>query len=99
MIQFAAAGAGVLKELVGLVGDILEDPDTYKKVEGLRQFLCKITGKEIDQNGLVALLELSTQGEPYTGKWEVIDNDSCRLRVAGGYLYSVNETRPVFVSD
>ena len=111
MIQFAA-GAGALKELVGLLGDVIEDPDTYKKIEGLRLMLCKLTGVDVDKNGLVALLEESTQGEAYTGKWEQVthEDDLCgapkafRLRVPRGYMISLRVgesawTRPVFYSD
>ena len=95
-----AVGASALKELVGILADLIEDPDTYKKIEGVRQLLCKLTGKEIDKNALVALLEETTQGEPYTGEWEDIDGVSRRLRVAGGYIYEVgSSSNPIFVPD
>ncbi len=90
------AGASALKELIGILADVVQDPETYKKIEGVRQLLCKLTGKEIDKNALVALLEETTQGEPYTGDWEDIDGGSRRLRVAGGYIYEVQAV-PIFV--
>lgn len=102
MIQFATLGASAVKELIGLLGNAIEDPDTYKKLEGFRQLLCKVTGKEIDKNGFVALLEGVTQGEPYTGKWENIDDEdgARRLRVQGGYIYQVEAgTNPILVED
>lgn len=107
MIQFAAVGMEVVKGLVGAFGEAVEDPDTYKKIEAIRSFLSELTGKEIDQNGLVALLEATTQGQPYTGKWEYLDksatgtaHSSRRLRVAGGWLYQAGlSTPPVFVPD
>lgn len=107
MIQFATVGASALKELIGLLGNAIEDPETYQKIEGLRQFICKVTGKEIDKNGFVALLEGVTQGEPYTGKWENINDDATpydpagrRLRVQGGYIYQVEPgTNPILVED
>jgi hypothetical protein len=103
MMQFAA-GAAAVKELASVLADVVEDPDTYKKLDALRQFIEKVTGKEIEPNAFVALLETTTQGEPYTGKWEHIDcssvrGDSRRLRVAGGYLYHVVGSNPVFVPD
>lgn len=91
-----------LKELIGILADVVEDPDTYKKIEGVRKLLCELTGKEIDSNGLIALLEETTQGEAYTGEWEkmAIDDEARRLRVAGGYIYEVRSTsNAIFVSD
>lgn len=106
MIQFAAIGVSALKELAEVLGDAIEDPDTYKKIEGLRQFLGKLTGKEIDKNGLVALLEETTQGEPYTGQWEYLGKNSAhencdtrRLRVAGAWIYDIGRGNPILVHD
>lgn len=111
MIQFAAAAAiaPAIKELGSLLVHTIEDPNNYKRLEGLRVFLSRVTGKEIDQNAFVALLELTTQGEPYTGKWERIgpkppddgreDGRGRRLRVDGGYIYDIGRGNPVFVPD
>jgi hypothetical protein len=98
MMQFAASAAAV-KELASILADVVEDPDTYKKLEALRTFIEKVTGKQIDQSAFVALLETTTQGEPYTGEWERINEWSSRLRVANGHLYYVDKQRPVFVPD
>ena len=105
-MQFAA-GAGTAKELVGLLVGALEDPDTYKRIEGLRTFLCGVTGKEIDQAGFITLLKGVTQGKPYTGQWEVLDPDAGgidyihakRLRVEGGWIYDCGRGNPLFVRD
>ena len=90
-----------MKELVGILVSAVEDPDTYKRIEGLRAFLSKLTGKEIDKAGLVALLEATTQGEPYTGEWEQSEHDPTtrRLRVDGGYVYDIGRGNPIFVRD
>lgn len=105
MIQFAT-GVGIAKELAGLLVCVVEDPDTYKKIEGLRVMLSKLTGHEIDKAGLIALLEGVTQGEAYTGKWEDCDPDNFedhphakRLRVAGGWIYDCGRGNPLFVAD
>ena len=104
-MQFAA-GAGIAKELVGLLADVIEDPDTYKKIEGFRAMLSTLTGREIDKAGFIALLEGVTQGEPYTGKWEDCDPNNFedhpharRLRVAGGWIYDCGRGNPLFVPD
>ena len=103
MIQFAGIGASVVKELVGALGDAVEDPGTYKKIEAIRSFLSELTGKEIDQNGLVALLESSTQGQPFTGKWEWLDEDrhaaGQRLRVDGGWIYDLGRGNCIPIMD
>lgn len=103
MIQFATLGASAVKELIGLLGNAIEDPDTYKKLEGFRQLLCKVTGKEIDKNGFVALLEGVTQGEAYTGKWEICDpggdDPARRMRVEGGYIFDIGRGNPILVED
>lgn len=100
MMQFAA-GATALKELIGILTDVIEDPNTYAKIDGLRQIISKVVGKEVDKNGLIALLEETTQGEAYTGKWEPIGGDGARrLRVAQGYIYHVAAgTNPILVRD
>jgi hypothetical protein len=105
MMQFAA-GAAAVKELAGLLGDVIEDPDTYKRIEGLRTFISKIVGHEIDKNGFLALLEQTTQGDPYTGKWENINDDAPegepagrRLRVEDGYIYDIGRGNAIFVRD
>ena len=102
MMQIAL-GASVAKELLGLLGSVIESPDTYKRLDGLRSIVGKVTGKEIDKGAFLAMLEMSTQGEPYTGKWEAIDPDTVgsgsRLRVEGGYIYDRNRGNPIFVAD
>ena len=105
MIQFAAVAA-VLPELVGILSGVVKSPETYEKLEGVRTLLSKLTGKEIDKNGLVALLEETTQGQPYTGEWETISSDDVglgsytrRLRVAKGWLYDIGRGNPVLVDD
>ena len=106
MIQFASVAA-ILPELVGILSDVVNSPETYEKLEGIRQLLCNLTGKEIDKAGLVALLEEVTQGEAYTGKWEVCDPNeggvdyvfTRRLRVAGGWIYDVGRGDPILVHD
>lgn len=102
-MQFAL-GASAIKEAVGLLADVVEDPDTYKRIDGLRSFIAKVTGVEIDQNGFVALLEGVTQGEVYTGKWEVLDEESgarrMRWRDNPGWIFQAGHgTNPIFVSD
>ena len=99
MIQIAAA---MIPEVVKMLRDLIADPDTYRKIEGVRLLLEKLTGNEIDKNGLVTLLEGVTQGEPYTGKWELIEDGTgtCRrLRVDGGWLYDIGRGNGVFIQD
>jgi hypothetical protein len=96
MIQVAAS---MVPELLKLFKEVLEDPDTYKKIEGLRQVLEKLTGQEIDKNGLVELLEGVTQGAPFTGEWEGAQPGVRRVRVDGGYIYDIGRGNGVFVSD
>jgi len=97
MIQIAAA---MIPELVKLFKSVVEDPETYKKIEGLRQILEKLTGKEIDKNGFVTLLEGVTQGEPFTGKWKVLDDgETRRMRVDDGYIYDIGRGNSIFVRD
>ena len=84
------------KKLVGVV----EDPDTYKRLDGIRQFVCKVTGKEIDKAAFLELLETTTQGESYTGVWETLDGGSRRMRFEGGWVFQAQEgTNPIFVPD
>lgn len=103
MIEFAALGAGAIKDLLGLLKGAIEDPDTYKRLDGLRQLLCEITGREIDKNGFVALLEGVTQGECYTGQWEPLNDDehdsSRRLRVQGGWIFDIGRGNGILVQD
>ncbi len=96
MLAFATIDA--IKGLVGALTEVLEDPDTYKKLAALRNFLSEVTGKEIPEGAFLKLLEESTQGEGYDGEWEVIDDNSSRLRVAGGFIYVIY-ARPIFVAD
>jgi len=96
MIQVAMT---MIPELVKLITSVVEDPDTYKKLEALRQMLEKLTGKEIDKNGLITLLEGVTQGEEYTGKWERLTTETRRLRVANGYIYDMGRGNPIYVQD
>ena len=112
MIQFAAV-ASVLPELVGILSDVVKSPETYKKLEGVRTLLCELTGKEIDKNGLVALLEGVTQGEPYTGEWETVSPytettqnghttsqpATRRLRVDGGWIYDCGRGNMIPIMD
>ena len=102
MIQFAAV-ASLLPELVGLLSDVVKSPETYEKLEAVRQLLSKLTGQEIDRNGLVGLLEGVTQGEPYTGVWvECNDdpNDPTRMmRFGGGWLVDIGRGNPVLIRD
>lgn len=100
MIQFAL-GASAIKEAGGLLSIIVDSPETYKKIEGLRQFIEKVTGKSIDKNGLVALLEENVCGEPFTGEWELFPSDphSRRLRVDGGFIYDIGHGNPIHVPD
>lgn len=99
MIQFAL-GASAIKEAGGLLSIIVDSPETYKKIEGLRQFIEKVTGKSIDKNGLVALLEENVCGEPFTGKWETFGGETARrLRVDGGFIYDIGHGNPIHVPD
>lgn len=100
MIQFAALGAGAAKELLGLLKDVIDDPDTYKKLDGLRQLIEKITGKKIEKAGLVALLEENVCGEPFTGEWQGLAGDAKRMRFEGGWVVQVEPgTNPLWVPD
>ena len=98
MIQAAA-----IAEAVGLVTKVLHDtvesPDTYKRLDGLRAFVSKVTGKEVDKAGFLALLEQATQGDPYTGEWEQINDDTRRLRVEGGWIFDIGRGNPIHVRD
>jgi hypothetical protein len=89
----------ILPELIKILTNIVEDPDTYERLEGIRQIISKLTGKEIDKNGLVDLLEGITQGEPYTGKWEELDGGTRRLRIGKGWIYDIGRGDPVVVYD
>jgi hypothetical protein len=94
--------ASLLPELLKAFKDVLEDPETYKKIEGLRQILEKLTGKEIDQNDLVGLLEGVTQGAPFTGEWEEPTSDDAtvrRVRVDGGWIYDIGRGNGILVAD
>lgn len=97
MIQLAVTA---LPEVLKLIKQAIEDPATYEHLEAIRQVLEKITGKEIDKNGLVALLEGVTQGQPFTGEWEANDNEGVRrARVDGGWIYDIGRGNGIFVSD
>jgi len=103
MMQFAI-GASLAKELVGLMGSLIESPDTYKRLDGLRSIVEKVTGKAIDKAKFLEFLEVATQGEAYTGKWEKLplddDRDTgWRLRVEDGYIYDIGRGNPIFVRD
>lgn len=89
----------MLPKLIEILKGVVEDPDTYKKIEGARQILEKLTGKKIDRIGLVALVEGVTQGAPYTGKWEEISEESWRLRTDNGWIYHVQGSNLLFVPD
>jgi len=109
-MQFAM-GASAIKELAGLLVSALEDPDTYKRIEGLRVMLSKIVGHEIDKAGFVELLEQVTQGDAYTGKWELLDkhdpqycdgghrDHTRRLRVDGAWIYDIGRGNGLVVHD
>lgn len=79
---------GMIPEVANLIKDAIRDPETYEQVEMIRQLIEKLTGKEIPKNGLVALLEATTQGEPFTGKWEGEEEVTIkRARIDGGWMY------------
>jgi len=102
MIQFAAVAsiAPAVKELVSLLTGAVEDPNNYKRLEGLRTFVSKVTGKEIDKGAFIELLEATVVGDPYTGEWETLsDATTRRLRVEGGYIYDCGRGNPLFVKD
>ena len=94
-----AIAMSMLPELIKIVESVVKDPDTYKKLEAIRQFLCKVTGKEIPTNAVAEFLEVATQGEPFTGEWEPLQTSGHRMRVAGGYLYDIGRGNAVFVAD
>ena len=110
-----AVGVSALKELVGIVTDLVESKETYDRLEGLRTLLCKLTGKDVPKAGLIALLEEATQGEAYSGVWERVGPkptptgneeqdavDDCRgrrLRVDGGWIYDIGRGNGIFVPD
>ena len=98
MIPISLAGA-LAKELIGLLGSVIESPDTYKRIDGLRQIVEKVTGKQIDQAGFLTFLEETTQGAAYTGEWEQINDSTRRLRVEGGYIFDIGRANPIFVRD
>jgi hypothetical protein len=95
--------AGAVPEVIKLIKDAATNPETYEALEALRQMIEKLTGREIDKNGFVALMEGVTQGEPYTGRWEEIDPDDHesgrRLRVNGGYFYDIGRGNLAFNPD
>jgi hypothetical protein len=99
MIQLAAA----LPELIKILTGIVENPDTYKKLEALRQLLEKLTGKEINQNEMIKFLEGATQGEPFTGKWEGPGSEdkepATRFRIDGGWCYDPGRGNCFAVKD
>jgi hypothetical protein len=97
-----AIGASLAKELVGLVGSLIESPDTYKRLDGLRQIVEKVTGKEIDSLKFLTFLEVATQGEPITGKWEQCSAEAefpRRLRVDKAWIYDIGRGNPVVIDD
>ncbi len=98
VIQLATLEAA--KSFFDVFANAIEDPDTYKRIEAVRQFVSQVTGVEIDKGAFITLLETTTQGESYTGDWEQIDDDTRRLRVANGYIYdSVSAHNIIFVAD
>lgn len=99
MIPFTA-GIAVVKELAGVLVEVVEDGDTYRKLDAVRAFLSEATGIEIDKAGFLALLEETTQGAPYTGKWEMIgEGPERRLRVDGAYIYDFGRGNCIPISD
>jgi len=108
MMQFAI-GASLAKELVGILGSVIESPDTYKRLDGLRSLIEKVTGKTIDKAGFLAFMEETTQGEAYTGQWETIapvgsrlevdEEAGRRLRVDGAWIYDIGRGNGLVVHD
>jgi len=111
MIQFAAAAsiASAIREFASVITSAVEDPNNYKRLEALRTFVSKVTGKEIDKGAFITLLETTVVGEPYTGKWEVVEEHiptaggdipgTRRLRVEGGWIYDCGRGNPLLVKD
>jgi len=102
MIQFAAAAqlAPLAGELVKALAGAVEDPNNYKRLDALRAFVSKVTGKEINKAAFLTFMEETTQGEAYTGVWEQIGEDGTRrLRVEGGWIFDVGHGNPIHVAD
>jgi hypothetical protein len=89
----------LLPELIEKLKAVVEDPDTYARLEGMRVILEKVTGKEIPKNALVELLEEATQEEAYSGKWEQVDETTRRLRVDGAWIYDIGRGNGLVVRD
>jgi hypothetical protein len=85
--------AAALAELAEAVTTVIEDPNTYKRLESARLALEELLGHDVEANKFLKFLELATQGEPETGEWEelgdtpVFGTKTQRLRVEKGWLY------------
>ncbi len=102
MFEFMA-GAAIVKEVATTLVKALEDPDTYKRLEGLRLFVSRVTGREIEKAAFIDLFETATQGDAYTGKWEPINpdrpQDGKRLRVEKGWIFDIGRGNALLVRD
>jgi hypothetical protein len=98
MIEIATS---MIPKLIGAFKDLLEDPDTYKKAESFRKIFEQLTGREIKQSVFLEFLEEATQGEAYTGEWELLDEETQtrRMRWAGGWVLHIKGSNPIFIPD
>ena len=105
MIPIAAAAtiAPAIAQMAKILTGAIEDGDNYKRLDAVRGFVEKVTGKEIPKGAFIAFLEEATQGEPYTGKWVLLDPEfpeaGQRLRVEAGWIYDIGRGNPLFVKD
>ncbi len=91
----------MIPELIKKFKELLEDPDTYARMDALRQLVEKLTGKELSKLAFVEFLEGATQGEAYTGKWELLDEETQtrRMRWPGGWVLHIQGANPIFIPD
>ena len=101
MIPFAAAAAigPAIAQMAKVLTGAVEDGDNYKRLDALRGFIEKVTGKTIPKAAFLDLLEVATQGDPYTGEWEQVGTETRRLRVEGGWIFDIGRGNPIFVKD
>ena len=91
---------GAAQHLATVVTGLAEDPHTYKKLDAIRQFVEEVTGTSISPSGFLTFMEEATQGEPFTGEWEELEEfyaladpgkviiQTQRLRTESGWIYA-----------